>query len=114
MWSMADGWDDWGDDGSASADGSDKSEGWDWPSAEAPAPAAGGQKQRQQQQSSASLEEAEARDAAVDEMTEKYFVELRKYLEDLADPSVREEIDQVCTARSTNASHIPHYQCAQK
>jgi len=80
---MADGWDDWGDDDNKSANGSDKSEGWDWPSTTAAVPGGQEQRQQQQQQSSAAVEEAEARDAAVDEMTEKYFVELRKYLEEL-------------------------------
>lgn len=90
---MADEWDDWGDGDNKSANGSDKSEGWDWPSAAAPAPF--GKQEQHQQQSSASLEEDGARDAALEDMTEEYFVELRQYLQDLADPSVREEIDQV-------------------
>lgn len=97
---MADDWDDWGDDDNKSAKGSDKSEGWDWPAAEGGA--SGGSalvaKQEQRQHDpSPDLEDVEERNAAVDEMTGKYFLELQKYLEDLADPSVREEINQVCT-----------------
>lgn len=95
---MADDWDDWDDDDNKSAKGSDKSEGWDWPAAEGGSSAAAlaaKQEQQRHDQSSALEEEVQARDAAVDEMTEKYFNELRKYLEDLADPSVREEINQV-------------------
>lgn len=92
---MADGWDDWSDEDSKSAKGSDKSEGWDWPAAEGESPALAAKQEQQQHDQSSALEEAEARDAAVDEMAGKYFIELRKYLEDLADPSVREEINHV-------------------
>lgn len=98
---MADDWDDWGDDDGNSVKSSDKSEGWDWPSAEggSSATALGAKQEQQQRDQGSALEENEAKDAAVDEMTEKYFLELQKYLEDLADPSVREEINQV------------HYRC---
>lgn len=93
---MADDWDDWGDDDNKSAKGSDKSEGWDWPAGGGSSAAPGAKQEQQQHDQSPAVEEAEARDAAVDEMTEKFFLELQKYLEDLADPSVREEINQAC------------------
>lgn len=107
---MADGWDDWGDDddnatsnssnkSATIVSGSEKSEGWDWPSTAASTAEVAFTNQRgeQNEESSAALEQdLEAREAAVEEMTETYFVELRKYREDLADPSVREGINQVC------------------
>eukprot|EP00903_Cladosiphon_okamuranus_P012183 g11426.t1 len=107
---MADDWDDWGDDDDKSAKGSDKSEEWDWPASErgssaaAAAAAALGAKQEQQELDQSPIaEENEARDAAVDELMEKYFLELQKYLEDLADPSVREEINQELTKRGVSS-----------
>lgn len=103
---MADDWDDWGDgdDEAAAADGgdnssSDKSEGWDWPVAatttKPPAPICTAVPKQQSPEDESSAVEREAREAVVEEMTEKFFVELRSYLENLADPSVREEINQV-------------------
>lgn len=107
---MADDWDDWGDDDNeeAAADGGDnnssgdKSEGWDWPVAattKPPAATTAEQQSPQRHEDESSAVEREAREAAVDEMTEKFFVELRSYLENLADPSVREEINQVSCTR---------------
>lgn len=100
---MADDWDDWGDDEDENSSksaanvsiSSEKSEGWEWPSTAAIVPSS--QDGRQQEERSAALEQGlEARDAAVEEMTGFFFAELRKYLEDLADPSVREGINKVC------------------
>lgn len=108
---MADDWDDWGDDDDKSVTGdasncSEKSEGWDWPgtSAEKDSATAATTAERvapndpdSKSTRLAEAEEREAREEAVGEMAENYFAELQRYLEDLADPSVREEINQVCT-----------------
>ncbi|CAM9423590.1 unnamed protein product [Ectocarpus sp. 4 AP-2014] len=102
---MADDWDDWGDDDgeAAAADGgdnsnsSDKSQGWDWPVAATTKPPAATIPTQQSSQDENAAVEREAREAVVAEMTEKFFVELRSYLENLADPSVREEINQELT-----------------
>ncbi|CAN0140421.1 unnamed protein product, partial [Ectocarpus fasciculatus] len=105
---MADDWDDWGDDDdeAAASDGgdnnssSDKSEGWDWPVAattKPPAPIGAAVPKQQSPEDESSAVEREAREAVVEEMTEKFFVELRSYLENLADPSVRQKINQELT-----------------
>lgn len=105
---MADDWDDWGD-GDAHSD-TEKSEGWDWPteagcSAESTASvvldADTNSKSRclaeesNQKGSDEGLEKEAQLARQVDEMTDNYFSELQKYQEDLADPSVREEINKV-------------------
>ncbi|CAN0531226.1 unnamed protein product, partial [Ectocarpus sp. 12 AP-2014] len=102
---MDDDWDDWGDDdGEAAAadagdnsNSSDKSEGWDWPGAATTKPPAATIETQQSSQDEKAAVEREAREAVVAEMTEKFFIELRSYLENLADPSVREEINQELT-----------------
>ncbi|CAB1100964.1 unnamed protein product [Ectocarpus sp. CCAP 1310/34] len=99
---MADDWDDWGDDdgevavadGGDNSNSSDKSEGWDWPVAATTKPPSPAIAIQQSSQDENAAVEREAREAVVAEMTEKFFVELRSYLENLADPSVREEINQ--------------------
>lgn len=107
---MADGWDDWGD-GEAQAE-NDNSEGWDWPTEDGcstePATATAvvvsadtnSKSHRLVEESNQrgideGLETAAQLARQADEMTEKYFAELQKYQEDLADPSVREEINKV-------------------
>lgn len=105
---MADDWDDWGD-GEARSD-TEKSEGWDWPteagySAESTAAvvldADTNSKSRclpdesNQNGSDEGLETEAQLARQVDEMTDNYFSELQKYQEDLADQSVREEINKV-------------------
>lgn len=105
---MADDWDDWGD-GEAQSE-TEKSEGWDWPteagcSAESAASVVldgdTDSKSRclpeesHQKGSDEGLETKAQLARQVDEMTENYFAELQKYQEDLADPSVREEINKV-------------------
>lgn len=109
---MADGWDDWGDDDDDDnqSHSSEKSEGWDWPAEEGSSaaaaaavvvakPATSRTNHPVDAESNSSCTEdieAEARPArAVDEMTDKFFLELRRYQEDLADPCVREEINKV-------------------
>lgn len=112
---MADDWDDWGDDDgeAAAADGgdnsssSDKSEGWDWPVAATTKPPGATIANQQSRQDENSAVEREAREAVVAEMTENFFIELRSYLENLADPSVREEINQV----RFRIFHTPHCCC---
>lgn len=102
---MADGWDDWGDDDDNQSHSSEKSEGWDWPAeeggtaAEVAKPTTTRTTRRPvaaESTNSTENVEAEARTArAVNEMTDKFFLELRRYQEDLADPCVREEVNQV-------------------
>lgn len=131
---MADDWDDWGDDDddgdnsnsknnnksvAVVSNSNEKSEGWDWPSSNAEVAATThnqrGERQQQEENSSPAAvleQDLEARDAAVEEMTGKYFDELRKYLEDLADPSVREAINEVCTSTIVVLVGVLGYRCA--
>lgn len=113
---MADDWDDWGD-GDEQSDGA-KSEGWDWPADERrPAASAADKNADEAPERMASrgvdrmtaaggggllpgandqhIEEKERLAEQMDKMTEKFFVQLQRYLEDLADPSAREEINEV-------------------
>lgn len=105
---MADDWDDWGDSEAQSE--TEKSEGWDWPgeagcSAESAASvvlnADTDSKSRclaeesNQKGTDEGLETEAQLARQVDEMTGNYFAELQKYQEDLADPSVRGEINKV-------------------
>lgn len=106
---MADDWDDWGDDKAQSDH--DNSEGWDWPTATegstepaaTPALLEGHTISRSrrlveesnQGESDEGQETGAQRARQVSEMADKHFVELQKYQEDLADPSVREEINKV-------------------
>lgn len=53
-----------------------------------------------QSKSSEDLEAARELARKVDELADKLFLELQKYLEDLVDPSVREEINKVRTIQT--------------
>lgn len=115
---MSHDWDDWGDDGEQS-DGV-KSEGWDWPveeeeklaatkaapcrrvvqvgrtsctnsSSRAPPRKSFDDKRRAPRDEKA--EEIFSRE--LEELTEKFFSELRGFLEDVVDPSVRESTNKV-------------------
>lgn len=108
---MADGWDDWGDGDDNQSHNSEKSEGWDWPaeegsSAAAVIPATTRTSPSVAAESNSRTEDAEAKARtarAVNEMTDKFFSELRRYQEDLADPCVREEINKVREAVTAKA-----------
>lgn len=115
---MADDWDDWGD-GEAQSE-SENSEEWDWPAAarcptEPPTTTAvvvdadiyskshGLVEESNQRGSDEGLETEAQLARQVDEMTDNFFAELKKYQEDLADPSVREEINKVRRQNTINS-----------
>lgn len=109
---MADGWDDWGDGDDNQSHSSEKSEGWDWPAEEGrsaavvvkPATTRTSRAVAAESNNRTEDVEAKARTArAVNEMTDKFFSELRRYQEDLADPCVREEINKVREAVTAKA-----------
>lgn len=115
---MSDDWDDWDDDDHHPSDAG--SEGWDWPSETSsrhvdtdvkPGKVAS-QLEKASLQSNVScvlpnkgavderglLEKAEKEgqlSREEEELTEKFFVELRGYLEDVVDPTVREDTNKV-------------------
>lgn len=116
---MSDGWDDWDDEDTQINEA--ESDGWDWPAEEeressrTSAPTSHGATQKQRTSSSGrssrrvsddkrvnteplELESAEEESRfarEVEDFTDKFFAELGKYLEDIADPSVRENINKV-------------------
>ena len=105
---MADGWDDWGDDDNKSE--SNHSEGWEWPvgdesrdvietiTAKNAVQSTTNLEYQQSNKPAESLEQLEEEARLVrrhDERTDFFFDELRSYQLDLADPSVKERINEV-------------------